>query len=156
MKLIVGLGNPDKKYHNTRHNLGQMVISRLTEIPNTKIITLQTYMNLSGPPVQKEAHFYKIPPSNILIIHDDLDLEVGEYRLQFDRGPAGHNGIKSIIESLGTKQFWRLRIGIGRPLDQTPVEDFVLRPFSVEEKNQIDQTIDKIVADRIIDNWARS
>jgi len=100
-------------------------------------------MNLSGTSVRKVADFYKIPPENIYLIHDDLDLPVGEWRLQFDRGPAGHNGVKSVIENLGTQAFWRLRIGIGKP-EFDNAEEYVLKPFSKDEKVLISQTIDKI------------
>lgn len=149
MKLIVGLGNPDKKYQDTRHNLGSNIVQQFIR-PNKfqsklklsalivedqkNIFAVPTeYMNNSGITVQKIANFYKISPLDIYVIHDDLDLPIGEYRLQFDRGPAGHNGIKSIIEHLGTQQFNRLRIGIGKPQNNIPVEDYVLQPFSKEE-----------------------
>ena len=155
MKLIFGLGNPDKKYQNTRHNLGQKFIIQYLETQkncrlkdndrlfaktcetgqgSTKtIFAVSTeYMNHSGITAQKISHFFKIDPSDIYIIHDDLDLEVGDYRTQFDRGPAGHNGIKSIIENLNTQAFNRIRIGIGKP-NNIPVEDYVLQPFSSEE-----------------------
>jgi len=164
MKLFFGLGNPGKEYDNTRHNLGQMLIkkyvethdrasllnksklqSQLCEI-NKNIFAISTgYMNLSGASVQKVAAFYKITPENIYIIHDDLDLPVGEWKLQFDRGPAGHNGVISTIENLGTQAFWRIRIGIGKPDNNIPIEDYVLKPFSKEEKVLIFQTIDKII-----------
>jgi len=160
MKLIVGLGNPDKKYQNTRHNLGQKIIidyvekfykTTLTNKPNlsakifeigqgsnkTIFATPTEYMNNSGITVQKIADFYKISPLNIFIVHDDLDLPVGEYRVQFDRGPAGHNGIKSIVEKLNTQQFHRLRIGIGHSENNIPVEDYVLQNFSQEESSKV-------------------
>lgn len=160
MKLIIGLGNPDKKYQNTRHNLGQKIVKEyietfckmsLTNKPNLSSQIFETgqgsdktifaipteYMNNSGITVQKIAQFYKISPLNIYVIHDDLDLPVGEYKIQFDRGPAGHNGIKSIIENLGTQQFHRIRIGIGKSQNNIPVEDYVLQPFSSEEKDII-------------------
>jgi PTH1 family peptidyl-tRNA hydrolase len=106
-------------------------------------------MNNSGIPLTKITSFYKISPENILVIHDDLDLRVGEYRFQFDRSPAGHNGIKSIVEQLGTQAFWRLRIGIDKPQSSVASgvgdpEDYVLLPFSASQKVIIDQTIDKI------------
>jgi len=162
MKLFFGLGNPGKEYENTRHNLGQMIIrnyvetfcktsllnrtkfnSQICEI-NKNIFAISTdFMNLSGTSVRKVADFYKIPPENIYLIHDDLDLPVGEWRLQFDRGPAGHNGVKSVIENLGTQAFWRLRIGIGKP-EFDNAEEYVLKPFSKDEKVLISQTIDKI------------
>lgn len=155
MKLIFGLGNPDSKYKNTRHNLGQKIIKEFvkahyntplttkksleTEIfesgqGNQKIIfAISTgFMNNSGVPVKNVSQFYKINPSDIYILHDDLDLGVGDYKIQFDRGPAGHNGIKSIIENLGTQQFHRIRIGIGKDVN-IPVENYVLQPFKPEE-----------------------
>jgi len=156
MKLFFGLGNPGKEYENTRHNLGQKIIkkyvdtlpatsllnksklqSQLCEISHNILAISTEYMNLSGISVQKVAAFYKITPDNIYIIHDDLDLSVGEWRLQFDRGPAGHNGVKSVIENLGTQAFWRIRIGIGHPHSDIPVEDYVLKNFSSEEKKVI-------------------
>lgn len=167
MKLFFGLGNPGKQYQNTRHNLGQMIIkdyvrtrhgvflhksklqSKFCEI-NKNIFAISTgYMNESGTALQKVAAFYKIPPENIYLIHDDLDLPVGEWRLQFDRGPAGHNGVKSVIENLGTQAFWRVRIGIGKAEFET-AEEYVLKPFSKDEKMLIDKTIDKILQE--IDN----
>lgn len=163
MKLFFGLGNPGKQYQNTRHNLGQMIInnyleaqraehiriksklnSSLIEI-NKNIFAISTdYMNESGIALQKVVAFYKISPENIYIIHDDLDLPVGEWRLQFDRGPAGHNGVKSVIENLGTQAFWRIRVGIGKP-EFDSAEQYVLKPFSKEEKVIITETIDKIL-----------
>lgn len=160
MKLIIGLGNPDKKYQNTRHNLGQKIVKEYVEtfyktsLTNKSNLSSQIYeigqgsdktifaipteyMNNSGITVQKIAQFYKISPLNINIIHDDLDLPVGDYKIQFDRGPAGHNGIKSIIENLGTQQFHRIRIGIGKSQNNIPFEDYVLQPFSSEEKDII-------------------
>jgi len=160
MKLFLGLGNPDQKYQSTRHNLGQMVLrqlvnsslanksklsAQLTE-QNKNLFAVSTeYMNNSGLTAQKILNFYKIQPSDLYVIHDDLDLPVGEYRFQFDRGPAGHKGIESIIEYLGTQSFNRIRIGIGHPTDSTPVENYVLMPFSSEEKVLISATIAKII-----------
>ncbi len=174
MKLIFGLGNPDSKYKNTRHNLGQKIIKefvlktynqKLSVKKNLDSETFETgadlpagrqgsqkiifaistgFMNNSGIPVKKISQFYKINPSDIYILHDDLDLGVGDYRIQFDRGPAGHNGIKSIIENFGTQQFNRIRIGIGKPQNNIPVEDYVLEPFSKEESNIINSLTSKI------------
>lgn len=162
MKLFFGLGNPDLKYQNTRHNLGSNVILNVAKDLHlifkshaklsAKIAQSShlyayaaTYMNESGLAVQKTLNFYKIPPSDLFLIHDDLDLEVGEWKLQFDRGSAGHKGVESVVKNLGTQAFWRLRIGIGKPTDSTPVENYVLLPFTPEEQVIIDQTIDKIV-----------
>jgi len=142
MNLIIGLGNPGKEYQHTRHNVGHMVADKYD-----KIFKTDTYMNESGIFVQKKVHFYKIPLENLFIIHDDLDVPIGEYRLQFDRGPAGHHGIESIIQHLNSQAFWRYRIGIGRPPENIPVEKYVLQPFNSSEKVLIDQVIDKIVAE---------
>ena len=147
MKLIIGLGNPDKKYQLTRHNVGRYAANLLQtkNLPETKFGTNDSYMNEAGDSVQKIVHFYKVDLNNFYLVHDDLDLPVGEYRLQFDRGPAGHHGVESVIQHLGTQAFNRIRIGIGKPQNQVPVEDYVLQKFSSEEKVLIDQTIDKIV-----------
>ena len=165
MKLFFGLGNPGKEYENTRHNLGQILIKALAEKQgfsfsrksklqaevgesSQNIFAFSTeYMNLSGSSVQKVAAFYKISPKNIYLIHDDLDLPVGEWRLQFDRGPAGHNGVKSTIENLGTQAFWRIRVGVGHPENNLPVEDYVLKPFTADEKKQISALIDTITGE---------
>lgn len=172
MKLFVGLGNPDKKYANTRHNLGQIIITDFVKKNNLKFknypklsaqiaekkssdnnknlfAITNEYMNNSGIAVKKIADYFKINPKDIYIIHDDLDLPIGEYKIQFDRGPAGHNGIKSIIDHLHTQAFNRIRVGIGKPkaaLDagNIPVEDYVLQPFSKEEKEIISSELDKL------------
>ena len=124
-------------------------LSQVTELNNNLFAISNDYMNNSGFAVVKLASFYKISPENIYIIHDDLDLPIGEYRFQFDRGPAGHNGIKSTIEQLGTQAFNRIRIGIDHPRNSTTsqiaVEDYVLLPFTTAEKAIIDQTIYKII-----------
>jgi PTH1 family peptidyl-tRNA hydrolase len=173
MKLIIGLGNPEIKYQSTRHNLGQNVILRFlktsglsaqsfpklqAQLAQTRIGEstakiylgyLSTNMNCSGPAVNAILHYFKIEPSDLFIIHDDLDLKVGEWRLQFDRSPAGHNGIKSIVESLGTQAFHRLRIGIDHPRHssnpQIPVPDYVLLPFTSVEQEIINQTINSLL-----------
>ncbi len=149
MKLIIGLGNPDKKYQSTRHNVGRYAanILQAKNLPDTKFGTNDSYMNEAGDSVQKIVHFYKVDLNNFYLVHDDLDLPVGEYRLQFDRGPAGHHGVESVIQHLGTQAFNRIRIGIGKPQNQVPVEDYVLQKFSKDEQVLIDQTIDKIVAE---------
>lgn len=167
MKLIVGLGNPDKKYQNTRHNLGQKFVidyvkkfhkSSLINKPNLSAQIYETgqgtdktifaisteYMNNSGITIQKIIHFYKISPQNVYIIHDDLDLSLGDYRIQFDRGSAGHNGIKSIIEHLNTQQFNRIRVGIGKTQNNIPTEDYVLQLFLPKERDIIKSILPKI------------
>ena len=147
MKLIVGLGNPDKKYEMTRHNVGHLFIQVLQakNLTNIKLGTNTGYMNEAGNSVQQLVHFYKIDLQNFYLVHDDLDLPVGEYRIQFDRGPAGHHGVESVIQHLGTQAFWRIRIGIGKPTNNVPVEDYVLQNITSTDKVIIDQTIDKIV-----------
>jgi PTH1 family peptidyl-tRNA hydrolase len=168
MKLIVGLGNPDKEYQNTRHNLGSNILqqyiktrynSSLLLKKNLNALIFETgqgtnkiilaissdYMNDSGISVLKLSQFYKISPSDIYIVHDDLDLPIGEYRVQFDRGPAGHNGIKSIIENLKTQQFHRIRVGISKPINNIPTEEYVLQPFSKPESDIIKSLIPKII-----------
>jgi PTH1 family peptidyl-tRNA hydrolase len=165
MKLFFGLGNPGKQYQNTRHNLGQMIIdnyvraqraaplriksklnSALVEIDKNIFAISTSFMNESGIALQKVTAFYKFSPENIYIIHDDLDLPIGEWRLQFDRGPAGHNGVKSIIENLGTQAFWRIRVGIGKS-EFDNAEEYVLKPFFKEEKMLISETLDKILTE---------
>lgn len=168
-KLLIGLGNPGKAYQNTRHNLGSVLVEKYAKLHGIKLLKKPkleafigqgrvgesnlilalptTFMNLSGTAVQKVANFYKITPENIYITHDDLDIGVGESKIQIDRGPAGHNGIKSIIDCLGSQAFWRLRIGIGHPQDNIPTQDYVLMPPTKDEKTKIYQEIDKIIED---------
>jgi len=165
MKLFYGLGNPDKNYQNTRHNIGQIIINKIIADNKLKVenfpkanasIARSTdtiyslshdYMNNSGITATKLINFFKINLSDFYVVHDDLDLEVGDYRIQFDRGPAGHHGIESIISHLHSQQFHRIRIGIGKPKNNVPVEDFVLMTFTPEEKSQISLTIDKILSE---------
>lgn len=159
MKLIVGLGNPDKKYQGTRHNIGFDIIEALAEstgaifalnkkfnsqmaeikINNQKIILLKpmTYMNESGLAVFEASKFFKINPKNIMIIHDDKDIALGEYKLQFNRSSAGHNGVQSIIDRLGVKSFFRLRFGIKPKTEIKDTADFVLKKFTASEKSII-------------------
>jgi len=160
MKLFIGIGNPSPEYDNTRHNIGKFTISELAQniegfkielkqkpdlsteigIFNTesgeKVILANslTYMNDSGWAVRAIANFYKITPENIWVIHDEFDIPLGEIRKSFDSRAAGHNGIKSIIQELGTQKFHRIRIGI-KPLTATPVplEKFVLEKFKDDE-----------------------
>ena len=95
------------------------------------------FMNNSGDSIRKMSTFYNIKPSDIIVIHDDLDLEFGDVRFQRNRGSAGHNGVQDIINKLGTKDFWRLRVGVGRPTNNTPVEEYVLKNFTQEQINQL-------------------
>ncbi|MBU1179584.1 aminoacyl-tRNA hydrolase [Patescibacteria group bacterium] len=164
MKLIIGLGNPGQKYEKTRHNVGFMSVDFLqkkidapefkfnkkckAEISKADGIILakpQTFMNNSGEAVSKLLSFYKIEPEKIIVIHDDLDLELGKLRESKNRGSAGHNGAQSIIDGLGTKNFTRIRIGIGRPPIKIPPESYVLQKFEKEELAAIKNVFEKIL-----------
>jgi len=157
--LIAGLGNPGRKYSNTRHNIGFMAINRLAErsglqlnrIEQNAIITRgaltehkvllvkpQTFMNESGRAVGALSRYYHIPPERILAICDDLDLPYGKIRLRPGGGSAGHKGIRSITQHLGTQNFPRLRVGIGRPPGQMDPADYVLRRFARDEEELMD------------------
>lgn len=171
MKLVVGLGNPGKKYENNRHNAGFVIIEKLKEyfefpdfeffkkfeaeisegnINGEKIILVkpQTFMNNSGESVQKITGFYKLSPENIIVIHDDLDIDFGIAKISNDSGAAGHNGVQDIIDKLGTKNFKRIRIGIEgeekRKSRKIPGDVFVLQDFSEEELKAIEKLAKKI------------
>ncbi len=164
MILIVGLGNPGKKYENTRHNLGFMVVDKLAENQKSKIvppakplathgknqkyilIKPQTFMNDSGVEVKKMANFYKVDAENIWVIHDDLDQELGKIKIKKGGGSGGHNGVQSIIDNLGTDDFWHFKIGIGRPEQKSQVIDYVLQNFTKDENKIIDNSIKIIVS----------
>lgn len=158
MKCIVGLGNPGRKYKNTRHNIGFMVVEELVQrhgwkldnkkfkgnyalenFQGEKIILLepQTFMNLSGESIRPLIDYYNIAVEDVLIVYDDLDLPVGKIRLRQKGGHGGHNGIRSTIEHLETKEFKRLRIGVGRPSGPMAVVDYVLGNFDKEQKEDV-------------------
>ena len=159
MKLIVGLGNPGKEYKNTRHNVGFIVIDEYlnkvdwktkmeayyysTEINNEQVIFIKplTYMNLSGLAVKKMVNFYKINVEDILIIQDDLDLNVGTYKIKRNSSAGGHNGIKSIISELNTDKFARLKIGIGKS-ETIPTDKYVLSKFSTKDTEALYEKMD--------------
>jgi len=166
-RLVVGLGNPGAEYEATRHNLGFWFVDQLARklgvslTPQGKffgrvgrcgelwLLEPATYMNLSGQSVLALAHFYKILPDEILVVHDDLDLVPGGIRIKQGGGNGGHNGLKDIQSRLGTPDFWRLRLGIGHPrqlnLNQQVV-DFVLHPPRREEMPDIERSIDRCLA----------
>ena len=154
--LIVGLGNPDREYRGNRHNVGFMVLDRLADRLESSfsrvkmnalmtavrygderliLIKPQTFMNLSGQAVSSFARFYKIPRENLLVVYDDVDLPFEVLRLKPDGGDAGQKGVRSIIQQLGSQEFPRLRIGIGRPPGRMPVSSYVLQDFSKPEKD---------------------
>jgi peptidyl-tRNA hydrolase, PTH1 family len=164
--LIVGLGNPGRGYRETRHNIGFMVLDRLAVKLNARFSRLQsralvasttyegrrlilakpqTFMNLSGQSVQGLVRFYKLPLTDLLIAHDDLDLPPGTLRIRPDGGSSGQKGMSSIIERLGTDEFPRLRLGIGRPPGQMPAPDYVLQDFSTGEMEIISETLNRAV-----------
>lgn len=156
-KLIVALGNPGKKYLNTRHNAGFIILDNyinkeglgtfedskkfhgeILKKEDTVFLKPQTFMNLSGKSVLEAITFFKISPDELLVIQDDIDLAFGKVKISFDSSDAGHNGIKDIISKLGTKSFYRLRFGVGKPADFTPVEDFVLNDFTANELQELE------------------
>ena len=161
MKLIVGLGNIGKEYEATRHNIGFMVLDELARrwgvntwkndrnalcgeyrIPE-KVLLLKptTYMNLSGVAVGAYANFFNVDPQDIAVVQDDLDLPTGQVRVRRKGSAGGHNGIKSLISHIGTENFPRFRVGIGRPLPQWTVIDHVLAPFSEESQEKVQKGI---------------
>jgi PTH1 family peptidyl-tRNA hydrolase len=152
--LVAGLGNPGREYERTRHNVGWMVVDelahrrdgsfrskfagQLAEVRDgdlrLALLKPETYMNVSGRSVGEAARFFKVEPGALLVVHDDVDLEPGRLQARLGGGLAGHNGLRSIAEVLGTQDFLRLRIGVGRPErgDRRPVADYVLSPFEPE------------------------
>jgi PTH1 family peptidyl-tRNA hydrolase len=149
MKLIVGLGNPGEKYKNTRHSAGFLVADELQKIKLPKDVIVKksdTFMNESGDFVKKMVDQYKADPSDLYIIHDDLDIPLGSYKIQFGKGPKDHNGMKSVDEVLGTNEYWRVRVGIdNRPQENKPMgEVYTLEDFTDEERKVLDNTTKKI------------
>ena len=150
MLLIVGLGNPGKKYEKTRHNVGSRVVGELKSLNLKDIILVQptTFMNESGRAVKKITKNYKLKTENLIVVHDDIDLPLGEFKIQKNRGSAGHKGVQSIIDSLGTKDFTRIRIGIKpeqyyRPFRST--EKFVLEKFTKDEEEILKEVTPKVI-----------
>ena len=172
MKCIIGLGNPGKKYANTRHNIGFLIVDELSRrnqvqlskhkfncdyemdrINQEKVIYVkpQTFMNLSGEGVRPLLDFYKIALEDTIVIYDDLDLPPGKIRLRKKGGHGGHNGIRSLIEHLGTKEFKRVRVGIGRPTNAQPIVNYVLQPFAKSEADDVEHAI--MIAADAIEKW---
>ncbi len=175
MRLVVGLGNPGKRYTKTRHNIGFVVVDALQEYyaekggsawnlekkfnaeiaqytPNSKnsqkiiLCKPMTYMNASGEAVQLIASYYKIKPQDIIVIQDEKDIPFGEVKIQQDRGAAGHNGIKSIINQLGTQDFLRIRIGVGSTSKKAlDAATFVLAKFTLIERAKLKEVIVRVV-----------
>ena len=164
MKLIIGLGNPEKDYANTRHNMGFDVINLLAKkynieitknkfkslygdgfIENEKVILLkpQTFMNLSGEAVIEIVNFYKISLDDIIVIYDDLDIEPGKIRVRKSGSPGSHNGIKSVTHYLKTNNFSRVRVGIGAPPEEMDIIEYVIGAINTEEKQLLEQGVEK-------------
>ena len=148
MKLIVGLGNPGRKYKKTRHNVGFITIDELKKHVSKKdaiLLKPQTYMNNSGKEVKAVTAKYKIPATDIIIIHDDIDLPFGTIRVSQDISSAGHKGVQSVINETGTQDFTRIRIGIN-PDREVDTERFVLDKFTKHENKQLKQIIKEAVS----------
>lgn len=168
--LVVGLGNPGPEYERTRHNAGFLVADVLAEriggrftvhkksgadllearLDGRKILLAKprTYMNLSGRPVAALARFFSVPPTDVIVVHDELDLPFGSIRLKRGGGEGGHNGLRSISNALSTKDYLRVRFGVGRPPGRQDPADFVLKPFSAPERKEVpvlvEQTADAV------------
>ena len=160
--LIVGLGNPGSKYWNTRHNVGYAALEALAEKLNIKVDRVKfqgltgqgsyegmkvillkptTYMNLSGQSVSAAARFYKIPPEHIIVLSDDISLDPGRLRIRKNGSAGGHNGLKSIISSLGSQEFPRIKIGVGaKPHPDYDLADWVLSTFPLAQWEEMDET----------------
>ncbi len=162
MKIIVGLGNPGEEYNFTRHNIGFMFLDSICKekfskninfnslehicfLNNEKVILVKplSFMNLSGEVVEKYIKYYKLKSEDLLVIQDDLDMSVGRYKLMFNRGDGGHNGIKSIINCLSSKRFYRLKIGISKN-DNFETRDYVLGKFSSNELSLVHDSFDML------------
>jgi PTH1 family peptidyl-tRNA hydrolase len=174
MQVIVGLRNPGREYEGTRHNVGAETAEvlagrwdvRLKRGPirvradlarhlfHEQAVILavpRTFMNICGPAVASALRYFKARPEDLLVIHDDIDLPFARLRLQFDRGTGGHNGIKSIVQSLGNNEFHRLKIGVGRPPGRMDPAAFVLRPFLKSEREEVDFLVQD--AADVIERW---
>ena len=170
-RVIVGLGNPGSTYAGNRHNLGFHVVDllaaqqresfkagarRLADVVETRIggrrVVLakpRSYMNDSGGPVKAVLAFYKVAPSSLIVVHDELDIAFGSIKLKIGGGAGGHNGIRSIDSALGTREYVRVRVGIGRPPGRMPAADFVLRDFSPAERKEVPLLVER-AADAVV------
>lgn len=151
MKLIIGLGNPGEKYADTRHNVGWMVVDALQKIKLPKDILVKKtdiMMNDSGVFVKKLTKLYPLSSNSLYVIHDDLDIPLGTFKIQFGRGPKDHNGIKSVDSELGTNEYWRVRVGIENRNQESGIresgEKYTLEDFTDEERKTLDEVIVKI------------
>ena len=164
MKLVIGLGNPGRRYRGTRHNVGAEVVGRLSKrvgidiseedgfakvgrgsIGSARVLLAvpQTYVNVTGEAVRDLRRRHRVAPKDIFVVVDDLDLPVGRLRLRARGSAGGHNGLKSIIEALGTNEFPRLRVGVGRPPEGVDPAEFVLTRFAPAELGELDKVLDR-------------
>ncbi len=164
MKLLIGLGNPGRKYSKTRHNIGFGVIAEveaqfefeaekkkfsslfgMTKLAGNDICVVkpQTFMNLSGEAVRGFCGYFKVEPKDVLVVHDDIDMALGKLKFAFASGAGGHNGVASIIDHLGTNEFWRLKIGINRPPEGADPAEYVLQEFAKAEKEEVERVISR-------------
>ncbi|WP_199432599.1 aminoacyl-tRNA hydrolase [Qaidamihabitans albus] len=162
--LLVGLGNPGPRYAGNRHNVGFLVLDELAarlggkfkahkggaevlegRIGGRKAVLAKprSFMNLSGGPVAGAARFFKVEPTGVIVVHDELDLPYGALRLKFGGGDNGHNGLRSITKSLGTKDYYRVRFGVGRPPGRMDPADYVLKDFSAVERRELALNVDR-------------
>jgi PTH1 family peptidyl-tRNA hydrolase len=166
--LVAGLGNPGDQYAATRHNVGQMVIDQLVKRHSVKLAShksrtqiaayklgvgidahqiilakSQSYMNETGGPIKALANFYSVEPEKIIVLHDELDIGFAAIRTKLGGGDNGHNGLKSMTSAFNTPDYYRVRLGIGRPMGQQDPADFVLKQFSKEEKKDLDEFIER-------------
>ncbi|MCP2259012.1 peptidyl-tRNA hydrolase, PTH1 family [Streptoalloteichus tenebrarius] len=164
LALVVGLGNPGPAYAGNRHNAGFMVLDELAarmggrfkahrsgaEVVEGRLagrravlVKPRSFMNVSGGPVVGAARFYKVAPSSLVVVHDELDIDFGAVRIKLGGGEGGHNGLRSISKSLGAKDYYRVRFGIGRPPGRMDPADYVLRDFSTVERKELPFVIDR-------------
>ena len=183
--LVVGLGNPGKEYAKNRHNVGFMVADLVAERigakfgrhrravadvaegrlglggPRLVLVKPLTYMNLSGGPVASLSQFYKVPPGQVIAVHDELDIPYGQVRAKIGGGEGGHNGLRSMSKSLATKDYARVRFGIGRPPGRQDPADYVLSDFSSVERKELEFLVDRAadVAEAVVTRgieWAQN
>ncbi|GAA4536157.1 aminoacyl-tRNA hydrolase [Amycolatopsis samaneae] len=162
--VLAGLGNPGPQYAGNRHNVGFMVLDELAarvggrfkahksgaevvegRLAGCRVVLVKprSYMNLSGGPVVGAARFYKVPASGVVVVHDELDVDFGALKLKLGGGDNGHNGLRSITKSLGTRDYYRVRFGIGRPPGRQDPADFVLKDFSTVERKELPFEVDR-------------
>ena len=152
MKIIIGLGNSGLDYVNTRHNVGFMVIDALKKSSKYRVLKSTNFMNESGSFVKALYTKYNIQYSDLYIVHDDLDIPLGSYKIQLGHSPKDHNGIKSVDESLGTDQYWHVKVGVDNRMEEpsfakaTAGKEYVLQNFSEEEKVILDKVVKEVAS----------